>query len=114
MAVSVLGTPSVQLASGGSYTAETGSNRAVVFCDNSEHGATPITGISLGGVSATKAVDLDVQGAGVDVYSGIWYILEASIPSGSQTLAITGGNVDSVTVMTLDGVDQTSPVTITD
>jgi hypothetical protein len=109
---SVLGTPT-SVNNGGSYTAEAGSNRAVVF--GVHVGATglaaTITGLTFGGVSCVEALQYCELGSEWGM-EGCYYLLEASIPSGSQTLTATvsAGTVDEISCLTLDDVSQVSPV----
>lgn len=68
----------------------------------------------MGTQSATQAI---VPASGRAASSAIYYILDADIPTGSQTVSITisGGTLSGsqITCMTLSGVDQTSPVNST-
>lgn len=109
----VLGTP-VAADSGSTYTAETGSNRVLVYVGAStSDGAKTISAITFGGVSMTQAAFLSSDIAGYECNSGLWYIKEASIPAGSQALSITwSGTIlnGSGLLMTLGGIDQSSTI----
>jgi hypothetical protein len=115
MAASVLGTP-VAADNGSTYTAESGSNRVLVFVGgSSSDGAKTVTSITFGGVAMTQAAFLSSDIAGYECNSGLWYIKEESIPSGSQTLSITwsgGLNNSSGCLMTLGGIDQTASMVV--
>lgn len=114
MAGSVIGTP-VKIDDGGSYTAEAGSNRVVVIAVTNVwvSGSTSYT-VALGSQAFTQANRGKNTGNGEGA-SGIFYILEADIPAGSNTLAFTyGGTWEdpfSCTIYTLGGIDQTTPQT---
>jgi hypothetical protein len=109
---SVLGTPT-SVNNGGSYTAEAGSNRAVVFgvhVGNNLAAAT-ITSLTFGGVSCVEAIQYCELGSEWGM-EGCYYILEANIPSGSQVLTavVSAGTIDEISCFTLDDVSQVSPV----
>lgn len=93
MAVSVLGTPQTFTSlTPANYTPETGSDRLVRlrFTLESDSGLAPsAVAATLGGVSFTE-VDRDTYaGGGKTMTQWRGYILEASIPSGSQAIVVT-------------------------
>lgn len=99
---------------GGSYTAQTGSNRLVVFFLCGEGGSSTDTEgstLSFGGVSATL---LRKQDTASSTYVGVscFYIKEADIPSGAQTVLATfvddTPTNSAVLCMTLTDCDQTT------
>ena len=110
---SVLGTPAAA-DSGSTYTAESGSNRVLVWvAGSSSDGAKTVSAATFGGVSMTQAEFLSSDIAGYEVNSGLWYIKEASIPSGLQSLSVTWSgalNNSSGMLLTLDGIDQSSTI----
>ena len=94
---------------GGTYTPSAGSNRAVVFSGSGESAfsSRPLVGLSFGGVQCTEAVRFGNDG---NVKGGIFYILEANIPAGANTLIADweGDPHESFVgaAYTLTGVDQ--------
>jgi len=115
MAIALEGTPSV-IVDGGSYTAETtGSDRLVVFsCAGHIGGDVLCTGADMGAQAATEG---KLPAAGRKAPTGLYYIKEADIPTGSQTitLSVSAGSLDDsqITCYTLSGVDQTTPIKAT-
>lgn len=111
MAVAIEG--STEIAHGGSYTASTtGSNRLVVLIVHQYPSASGITvsSVSMGAQAATKIVESSA--ASVRGTTSLWYILDASIPTGAQTITVTPstGTTDGrVHCFTLSDVDQTTP-----
>lgn len=104
--------------SGGTFTAGSGSNRVLVWAFSGTRGgagAPAITGATFGGEPMTQAV-FAVNTTQRYNASTIYYLLEADIPSGSQTATATwdGGTPVDDTVQgqmyTLSGIDQTDPV----
>lgn len=97
----------------GSYTADAGSNRAVVIMPHigATGAAATINSVTFGGVSAVEAEQYCELGSEWGM-EGCYYILEANIPSGSQTVAVTvsAGTIDEVSICTLQAVNQASPV----
>lgn len=112
MAVSLVGTPA-SVNNGSNYTAESGSNRIVVFAIRAVPGvaASSITAVTFGGVACTIAVQR-MESASELGLTGIAYIKESSIPAGAQAVSVTvsAGSVDPIICYTLAGVDQTSTV----
>lgn len=116
MAVAIEGTP-VQVGDvvgASSYTAETtGSNRIVlgIFCTEFTASAA-ITGVDLGSVSFVEAQTQVGRG---DTFIWAGFILDANIPTGSQTITVTdNGTPDGDQYLglmyTLSGADQTTPL----
>lgn len=74
--------------------------------------STSISSATFGGVNLTQAglFDTATQNGDPNVYFG--YLLDADIPTGSQTAAVTwsAGGVRSGYILVLEGVDQTTPV----
>ena len=111
MSVAIEGTPQV-IVEGGSYTAETtGSDRAVVFVIHAVYSVNFDIGTpTMGSQNCTEAIQ---DGSTDKVASGIFYIKDADIPTGSQVVsgnfAITPDG-SQITCFTLSGVDQTIPV----
>jgi hypothetical protein len=108
MAVAIAGTPS-QIATGDSYTAEPGSDRVVVWVFADEDFFSVTASPTMGSQAFTEGVFIE----GTDrSYAGIYYIKEADIPAGSQTMAaVWSASVDGTTlgtVLTLTGVEQTT------
>lgn len=106
------------------YTAHSCSNRAVVFASGREKAATGgntpnVTAGSWGSASISGGqMVLAVKGQRDTTnrpIAYIYYVLEANIPSGAQTVDFTvsetlSGDDNRIVAMTLCGVDQTSPV----
>ena len=107
MAVSIIGTP-LAIQDGGSYTAETGSNRVLCYTVGFEEFNSVTVAPTFGGVAFVQGAFLEGNDRS---YLYIGYILEANIPSGSQTLALVpSAAVDdnNGVLYTLSGVDQTT------
>ena len=117
-ASTVISTTSASGANTGAYTAGAGSNRVVVVAITAEQQTTPntqdVSAITLGGNALTK---IGEQHAGAsagyleDVY--LYYLKEADIQSGSQTLSVTmvhDGNDLMCQVFTLADIDQTTSI----
>jgi hypothetical protein len=111
------------VAGGASYTVAAGSNRIVVIalCRETATGSNQqVTSLSLGSSSLangriTQAVTADKNAASPRGRAYIWYIPEAYIQSGAQTLAATWSNTmadanDLFACWTLTGRAQTNPV----
>lgn len=98
---------------GGSYTASAGANRILVVAGTGESQFTsrPLLGLSFGGVPMVEVV---YSGNAETAKGGVYYILEADIPAGANTLtADWGGQVHEAftgAIYTLGGIDQASPV----
>jgi len=121
--MSILGSPTA-VTGGGTYTAETGSNRLVVFsigrrCTNTGSPELPsITEITWGSLSLTGGTILLAKNASVtnggNSIAGIYYVKEADIPGGAQTIAVTYDRTmngsDLIIAFTLGGMNQSSPV----
>jgi hypothetical protein len=97
----------------------------LALAHSSSSGGAPVyTGVqpTFNGVNLTQAGTLIVNGAAHWMLATMWYLLEASIPAGAQTMVASwssGTNnmneADALaTVFTLSGVNQTSPVSGTD
>lgn len=116
MAIAVIGTPAATVNDGGSYTAETGSNRAVIWGISAQGGGQEFTGATLGGVAFTLGAEYPSSGTNA-INCLIAYMLSAAIPSGSQTADVTYNSAptgDRGGMMTLSGVAQASTVVDTD
>ena len=115
-----------QITGGGTYTAGAGSNRLVVIALARRMAGTTtttpnVTALTWGsrsiGAGITEAVhQASTSNGRCNAY--VWYVKEADIPAGAQTLAATwnvtmGGSGDLFTVYTLSGVNQTTPVNTT-
>lgn len=120
MPITIAGTPAV--ANGGdNYTAETGSNRLVVWtfgAMKSTENAPAISGVTFGGVAMSLAVT-SISDSQAFALSSVWYLKHADIPSGAQALVITWSTEPNDTTYlgrcyTLIGVDQTNPLVDTD
>lgn len=74
--------------------------------------ATSISSATFGGVALTQAglFDTSTQNGDPNVYFG--YLLDADIPTGAQTAAVTwsAGTIRSGYILVLEGVDQTDPI----
>lgn len=120
MAVAIAGTPAA-VNDGGSYTAEAGSNRLVVWtfgAMKSTENPPVISGVTFGGVAMSLAVT-SISAAQAFALTSVWYLKDADIPSGSQALVISWSVEPNDTTYlgrcyTLTGVDQTSPLVDTD
>lgn len=113
MAVAIEGTPSV-ISDGGSYTAETtGSDRVVAFVI---HGVDGSSDLSIGTPTmGSQDTSEAIQGSSsLRVASGVFFVKEADIPTGSQTVTANFNTTPSlgtqITCYTLSSVDQTTPV----
>lgn len=106
------------VALGGSFTARSGSNRLLVanmvFQTNDAGGFGGGFTLSLGGNDFTLAQGKNRR---FDVGTGQFYLKEADIPAGSNTLTLTTG--DGLTfediyieILEMTGVDQTTPVAL--
>lgn len=96
-----------------SYTAATGSNRVVVVTIESTHAAnsTYTPTVTFGGTALTLARGDNTTS--MRNHTSIYYLPEASIPSGAQTLSVSLGVTTQrlyVGVATFAGVDQTTPI----
>lgn len=130
MSVAVVGTPTAGIFTSGtgvSYTAGAGSNRAVVLTlsHTAAAGGTPnYTGVqpTFGGVNMIQAGTLITNTVSRWFAQSCWYLPEASIPSGAQTMVASwnsGTNnlneADALaSIYTLSGVNQASPTSGTD
>jgi hypothetical protein len=76
----------------GAYTVPAGTDRLLVFVTGFEHIGSdfPITNVTFGGVSMTRAIGdvMDTSPAAVDRCE-IWYLKDANIPSGSNSFVVT-------------------------
>lgn len=95
------------------FTAGAGSNRCV-FVTVGYNGSSgmSVTGVTFGGVAMTSA-GAATHNTIDNAYAEIWYLLEASIPSGSQAVAISvSGTLGDIygNAACFSGVDQTNPV----
>lgn len=127
MSVAVVGTPAAiapfTSGTGTSYTAGAGSNRVVVLVlehTSSAGGGTPnYTGVqpTFGGVNMTQVGSFITTTAARYMCASMWFLPEASIPSGAQTMVASWSNGTNnlneanalATIYTLSGVDQTTP-----
>lgn len=127
MAVSILGTPLV-IDDGGSYTAESGSDRLVVI---SASNRASNTGISLNpsvstltaGASTSLAngkifsILETADGNGANWRAGLWGIKESDIPAGSNVIdmgwSTTMQSTTKICMYTLGGVYQAVPIDTT-
>lgn len=120
--VSIVGTRT-NIDSAGSCTAGAGSNRVVVLTVGAEPTATSsdlvVSALTYGTNSIANAQVVEavtsVRGGSVErVRSAIYYIKEANILSGAQTVTVTFNQAITgtakITCYTLSGVDQTTPV----
>ena len=93
-----------------SYTVPAGSDRIVVIVVHIRSAVdnVDITGVTLGAQAATAlAAEESFAWSNKVLTTRIFYIKEADIPSGAQTLTVSGANVDEyATVFTLFNVDQ--------
>lgn len=118
MAVAIVN-QDVTHANGNSFTAGAGSNRLLVFAGASvDTNQMPVTGAgTFGGTTLAEAVEIPWDGG---VRKGIvrgYYLPEASIPATAQVSAFTGDTTLETpyegSVLTLSGVDQTTPIPAT-
>lgn len=120
MAVAIAGTPAI-VDGGGSYTAETGSNRLVVWtfgAVKSNENPPALTGVTFGAVAMTLGVTV-ISADQTYALASFWYIKEADIPGGSNAFTPSWSVTPNDTLYqgyawTLTGVDQTTPVVDTD
>lgn len=103
------------------YTADSGSDRFLLMVasweDNNSTAAT-VSGITYGGISATRGpITLWYSASGRIFGIDVFYMKEADIPSGSNTMTVswagtgppqTGETV--LSIVTFTGVDQTTPI----
>lgn len=108
-------TDNVTAYSSSTFTAPSGTNRLMLIGTGSwfpgTSADTTVSSVTFGAQGATEAADRNVTPA--DIGNAIYYILDADIPSGAQTLTInTTNNARSCTavVMFFEGVDQTTPL----
>ena len=108
-----------QVSASTSYTVPAGSNRRVFFLISSKQGSGSyaLATLTLGSVSATKHCDIAYYN-GQSNQASVWSIVEADIPSGSQTISGTvgsGGTLSQVygTVVTLEDCYQGTTVSST-
>lgn len=120
----ILGTPTA-VTGGGNYTAETGTNRLVVFsigrrCTNTGSPELPsVTEITYGGSASLTggqiilAKSASVSNGGNSI-SGLWYVKEANIPAGANAVSVTYdrtmNGADLIMAFTLGSMNQTSSV----
>src|SRR6185312_4989238 len=111
-----------------SYTAETGTNRAVVLIltqSSSSGQGTPLyTGFqpTYGGVNMVQAGSFINNSASRYMIVSMWYVLEANIPTGAQTMVASWNDTTNhlneanaqAAIYTLSDVNQTTPCTATD
>jgi hypothetical protein len=114
--MSIAGAPT-SINNGGSYAAEAGSDRIVVIAPHigNTGAAATITGVTWGSLSLGAGITQAIQYGEVGSewgLSGIFYVKEADIPVGSEAISITvsAGTVDEISLSTLTGRDQTTPV----
>ena len=129
--VSIVGTPQTGTFTSGtgrSYTAGAGTNRAVVLVlahySSSGGGVPNYTGVqpTYGGVNMTQVGTLKVNSTAPYLVLSMWYILDANIPTGAQTMVASWSDGTNAlneanalaTIYTLSGVNQTVPVSATD
>lgn len=111
MATSVLN--SANITSGGTYTAVAGTNRRVVALGAIRRNTgTPTYSATFGGVSMTADVVGPLGGGGDDQLLA-FSLVDASIPTGSQTLTVTASGGTILTafhgqIYTLGGVSQSA------
>lgn len=117
--VAVVGTPQTETSSSFSYTAGAGSDRLMLVTIIQRDGSTTTTelvdDVQFNGTSGTEQFET-IGGSGRSTYS-TWTFLESEISAGSQTVTISWSNTPaqiSITVFTLENVDQTAPVPNTD
>ena len=112
MAVAV-GDSAAILETAATYTAAAGSNRLLVAVIGAED-LTSLTSLVFGGITMTVGQALFGGNGEADVYA--YYLKDADIPSGSQSLVITQAGASWTTdewsghIYTLTGVDQTTPI----
>jgi hypothetical protein len=102
--------------SGTSHTAESGTNRLLVFTAHAEDNNADmnITSVTYGGQTMTKVIE-DNEGTGYRAYAGLFILDEAGInaASGSSfivTWAETPNRTPAFTSVFMQNVNQTSPV----
>lgn len=109
---SITGTPYNFSGQTGTYTSETGSDRyvAILVTGRQSSNSHKVTSVDFGGAAATLAVE-EVYYDLASYAAQVWYITEASIPTGSQTITLsstgspTWANV-GVTALTVIDADQ--------
>lgn len=126
MAIAVAGTAAIQSGvdtgspstSDDTYTAESGSDRALILVVHGEDLSSPPPVFAFGGEPFVGVVVFEGT-SGVFVYAG--YILDADIPSGAQSTTLGNGSGLSWSnnswaghIYTLTGVDQSTPVNPTE
>ncbi|MCZ7646853.1 MAG: C25 family cysteine peptidase [Planctomycetota bacterium] len=101
------------------YTAAAGSNRALIYAlavEDTGSGTPNLSQVRYGGILMQRAANRLVNANGGENLIEIWYLLEASIPSGSNAFALTWTTAPNDAdrfaqgAVTLGGVDQSSPV----
>ncbi len=96
-----------------SHTAQAGTNRLlVVTVEMKDNTSASISSVTFGGNSLTKATSINV-GPGTYVGVHLWYLKEADIPAGSQTLTWTWAAApdnERWSVATYENVDQSDPI----
>jgi hypothetical protein len=123
MAVAVVGTPTV-IDAGGTYTAEAGSNRLMVFAlanrtsDTSISITPTITAFTAGATSLANGQLISAvetaNGSGANQRAGLWYVREADIAGGALTITPTWSHpmqsTTKIACYTLSGVHQLFPI----
>ena len=101
----------------GPYTVPAGSERLLVFATGFEEASdnqTTITNVTYGGVSMTRAVEHFSYSSPLTLRTGIWYLKDSEIPSGSNSFVVTyspsdpGRNLHAYALFT--NVNQLNPV----
>ena len=124
--VALVGTPKA-VVGGGTVAADAGSNRVVVIAlgrrNSGTSTATPtVTALTWGSLSLNAGITLASRQSSTGngrCSTNIWYVKEADIPAGAQTLSASwsvspmAGSGDLFTVYTLSGVNQTTPIDTT-
>lgn len=93
-----------------SYTPSTVTDACLVLCVSNETNTTHISAPTFGGVAMTLGAS-DIQTGGYDTEAFIYYLVNPGTSAG--TISVTGENRDAYTVLTLDNVDQTTPIDAT-
>ncbi|MBD3289370.1 carbohydrate-binding protein, partial [candidate division KSB1 bacterium] len=100
---------------GSSHTAESGSNRLLVFTAHTEHNAAlTLNGVSYGGKAMTEVIEKSESSGGYVAVTGIYILKEADIAdaSGSSfsvTWSTTPARTPEYSSVFLTGVNQTTP-----